>query len=103
MFYTIKLMNTTLATTQINIRTDDHTKRSIAIYARERGMSVSQFMLNATRGAMKRNTVTMEPLVPTPYLEKIMRQADADLAAGRNFSPPMDRNQAREHLLSLMK
>jgi hypothetical protein len=41
-------------------------------------------------------------LEPTPYLEKIMRKADADIKAGRNMSPPFNKKQALEHLKSLM-
>lgn len=80
------IMNTSLATDQINIRTDSKTKGLISAYARDRGMSVSQFMLNEARRAMKRKSVAIEPLEPSPYLAKLISEVEKDIKSGKNLS-----------------
>ena len=72
--------------TLINIRTDLPTKQSISEYAKEHGLTMSQFMLQASRIAMKRKNLVIEPLLPEPSLAKILRQADKDIASGKNIT-----------------
>ena len=88
----------------LTIRTDTTTKQAIADFAASLGLSTSAFITAVTLQAVREGRVVLtSTLEPTPYLEKIMRKADANLKAGRNISSPMNREQARTHLLSLMK
>jgi addiction module RelB/DinJ family antitoxin len=88
----------------LSIRTDDETKKEVADFAASVGLSVSGFVTVILKQAVREGRVVLTPtLEPTHYLETIMRKAEADLKAGRNVSPPMNRDQAREHLRSLMK
>ncbi len=88
----------------LTIRTDITTKQTIANFAASLGLSTSAFITAVTLQAVREQRVVLTPtLEPTPYLEKIMRKADADLKTGRNISPPMNRDEARAHLQSLMK
>ena len=94
-----------MSNTALTIRTNSETKKAIADFAASLGLSTSAFMTAVTLQAMRDQRVVLTPpaLEPTPYLEKIMRKAEADLKANRNISQPMNRDEAREHLRSLMK
>src|SRR5579872_5351774 len=97
-------MSYIMSNTLLSIRTDDQTKKEIAEFAKSVGLSVSAFVTVVLKQAIREGRVVLSPtLEPTPYLEKIMRKAEADLKADRNISPPMNRDEAREHLRSLMK
>jgi antitoxin component of RelBE/YafQ-DinJ toxin-antitoxin module len=89
----------------LTIRTDTKTKKAIADFAASLGLSTSAFITAVTLQAVREQRVvlTLQTLEPTMYLEKIMRKADADLEAGLNVSPSMNRSEAREHLRALMK
>lgn len=71
----------------LSIRTDDKTKKDITEFANSVGLSVSAFVTVVLKQAVKEGRVVLSPnLEPTPYLEKIMRQALADRKAGRNYT-----------------
>jgi len=72
----------------LTIRTDKKTKQQIADFAASVGLSTTSLMLAATMQAVRTGEVRLMPtLEPTPYLEKIMREADADIKIGKNLSP----------------
>lgn len=86
----------------LSIRTDDQTKKEIADFAASVGLSVSAFAMVILKQAVREGRVVLTPnLEPTPYLEKIMRKADADLAAGRNITTFKTKKEALTHLRSL--
>ncbi|HVC36753.1 MAG TPA: type II toxin-antitoxin system RelB/DinJ family antitoxin [Candidatus Dormibacteraeota bacterium] len=88
----------------LSVRTDDETKKEITGFAASVGLSVSAFVTVILKQAVREGRVVLTPtLEPTPYLEKIMRRAEADLKANRNISPPLNRYEAQKHLRSLMK
>jgi addiction module RelB/DinJ family antitoxin len=71
----------------LSIRTDDKTKSEITEFANSVGLSVSAFVTVILKQAVKEGRVVLSPtLEPTPYLEKIMREALADRKAGRNYT-----------------
>lgn len=77
--------------TMINIRTDEQTKKEIAKFAESVGLSVSAFATAVLKQAVRDGEITLKPtLEPTPYLKKIMREVDADVAAGKNMSKAYD-------------
>lgn len=74
--------------TVLSIRTDTKTKKQIAAFAASVGMPTSTFVTAVVKQAMRDRRVVLEPdLKPTPYLEKIMREADEDIKAGRTYGP----------------
>lgn len=76
-----------MSSTVLNIRTDEQTKKEIAQFAASVGLSVSAFATVVLKQAIREQKVVLTPtLQPTPYLEKIMRKADADIKTGRNFT-----------------
>lgn len=73
--------------TVLNIRTDVQTKSEITNFAASVGLSASAFVLAVVKQAVREKQVVLKPtLEPTPYLEKIMCEADADIKAGKNVS-----------------
>ena len=74
-------------TAALTIRTDPKTKKVIADFASSVGLSTSAFATAILLQAVREQQVLLTPaLEPTPYLKKIMRQADADIKAGKNIS-----------------
>jgi len=86
----------------LSIRTDDKTKKEIADFAASVGLSISAFATVILKQAVREGRVVLTPaLEPTPYLEKIMRLAEADYKAGRNVTKTKSRAEALAHLRSL--
>lgn len=86
----------------LSIRTDDQTKKEIAHFAASVGLSVSAFATVILKQAVREGRIVLTPtLEPTPYLEKIMRKAEADYKAGRNIRGPF--NTAEEMIADLEK
>lgn len=75
----------------LTIRTDPKTKKVIADFAASVGLSTSAFATAILLQAVREQRVVLTPtLEPTPYLEKVMREADADIKAGKNISKAYD-------------
>lgn len=88
----------------LSIKTDEHTKRELKDFAAELGVSSTAVVNMVIRQALRdRRVVLTTELEPTPYLEKIMRNADADFAADRNIAHTKGPGGALAHLDSLMK
>jgi antitoxin component of RelBE/YafQ-DinJ toxin-antitoxin module len=85
-----------------SIRTDDKTKKEVTEFAASVGLSVSAFVIVTLKQAMKEGRVVLTPtLEPSTYLEKTMREAKADYAAGRNVTKTRTKEEALAHLRSL--
>ena len=92
-----------MSDTLLSIRTDRQTKKEITKFANSVGLSVSAFVTVVLKQTMQEGRLVLTPeLKPTPYLEKVIRKAEADLKAGL-ATPTMNKQEARNHLLSLMK
>ena len=97
--YNVYIMSNTL----LSIRMDDKTKKEIKSFADSLGLSVSAFVTTVLRQTMQEGKVILTPnFEPTPYLQKVIKKADADLKAGL-ASPALIKKEARNHLESLMK
>lgn len=87
----------------LTIRTDSTTKQAIADFAASLGLSTSAFITAATLQAVREGQLTLTPLLePTPYLGKIMREAEEDLKHDRNITHTNSKKEAVSHLKSLM-
>lgn len=88
----------------LSIKTDAQTKRDIKDFAAKLGVSSTAFVNMVVKQALRdRRIVLTTDLEPTPYLEKLMRQAEADHSADRNITHTKGSNGALAHLDSLMK
>jgi antitoxin component of RelBE/YafQ-DinJ toxin-antitoxin module len=80
-----------MSNVQMSIRTDERTKQAIADFAASLGLSTSAFVTAVSLQAVRDRRLVLEPtLEPTPYLEKIMREADKDIKSGKNISKAYD-------------
>ena len=67
---------------------DEQTRQELKDFANQVGIPASSLVNASIRQMLRSGQVTFNTtLEPTPYLEKIMREADADIKAGRNLSP----------------
>jgi antitoxin component of RelBE/YafQ-DinJ toxin-antitoxin module len=83
----------------LNIKTDPATRRQLQDFAAEVGIPVSVIMNAQIKQMLRdRRIVLSAELEPTPYLEQVMDQVEADLAAGKNMTPAMDTKEAIAHL-----
>lgn len=91
-------MNTAI----LNIKTDPQTKGQLKAFASQLGLPVST-LLNAQIKQMLRNgkvefNITLEP---TPYLEAIIKEAEADYKANKNITRTTNRAELVDFLDSL--
>ena len=86
----------------LSIKTDPDTKARLKSFAAELGVTSTSLVNMVIKQAIRDRQITLSaPLIPTPYLEKIMRKADTDLEAGRNITTTKSKAEALAHLRSL--
>lgn len=92
-----------MSTVLLSIKTDEQTKQELKTFAAELGVSSTAFVNMIIKQALRDKRVVLSVnLEPTPYLEKIMREAEADYAADRNITHTKGAG-ALAHLDSLMQ
>lgn len=92
----------TTATTMLNVKVPTDLKRQVQAFAADFGIPVSAIVNNALRHVVAEREVTFaKPLVPNAKTAKELREARADILAGRNLSPVF--HDAEDFLLDLMK
>lgn len=80
-----------MADTVINIRTDAKLKREAAKVADSLGFTLSSVINASLRKLVKTKRVDFaESYEPTPYLARVIRQAEKDIKEGKNLSPAFD-------------
>jgi len=93
-----------MSSTLLSIKTDAQTKQDLKAFAAELGISSTAFVNLVIRQALRDRRITLTTdLEPTPYLEEIMRKADADYAADRDITHTTSTEETLAHLDSLMK
>jgi antitoxin component of RelBE/YafQ-DinJ toxin-antitoxin module len=86
----------------LSIRTDKNTKKEVTEFASSVGLSVSAFVTVILKQAVKEGRVVLTPnLEPTPYLEKIMRDALADYKVGKNITRTTNKAELKAYLDAL--
>lgn len=91
-----------MSTTLLSIKTDDKTKRDLQAFAAELGISSTAFVNMVVRQALRdRRVVLNTNLEPTPYLQKVIKEAEKDYAANRNITRTRSTKEAIAHLKSL--
>lgn len=86
----------------LSVKTDPDTKEQLKAFAAELGVSTTAFVNMVVKQALRdRRVVLSTDLEPTPYLENIMRKAEADYAAGRNITTLKGKKAILDHLRSL--
>ena len=88
----------------LSIKTDNQTKQDLKDFATELGVSSTALVNMVVKQALRdRRVVLSTALEPTPYLEDIMRKADADYATDRGITHTSSTEETLAHLDSLMK
>lgn len=83
----------------LSIKTDPQTKQELKEFASDMGLTTTALVNMVIKKTLREKRIVLEP---TPYLEKIMRQADKDLKAGKTSGPFHTADEAIAHLKSLM-
>ena len=87
----------------LTIKTDPDTKAQLKTFAAELGVSSTAFVNMVVKQALRdRRIVLSTTLEPTPYLEKIMREAEDDYKYDRDITHTNNPEEALAHLDSLM-
>jgi len=88
----------------LSIKTDEQTKLDLKNFANELGVSSTALVNLVVKQALRdRRVVLSTTLEPTPYLKKVMRQADADYAADHDITHTKGSKGALAHIDGLMK
>lgn len=89
-------------TITMNIRMDAETRRKLKEFAGQVGIPATS-LVNASIKQMLRNkqVVLTTHLEPTPYLEKIIKEAEADYATGKNITTTHSDQETLTFLRSL--
>ncbi len=86
----------------MNIRLDEETRRELKDFAAQIGIPASSLVNANIRQMLRARKVTFNTtLEPTPYLEKIIKEAEADYAAGRNITTTKTDEDTLAYLRSL--
>ena len=84
----------------LSIRIDAQTKQQIADFAASLGLSVSAFATVVLKQAVREGRVVLTPGLeePTPYLQKIIDEAEADYKAGKNITTVTNAAELKAYL-----
>ncbi len=86
----------------INFKVDKEIKEEAQKLARDLGVPLSTIINAQIKQMLRSRTVTLTTdLKPTPYLEKLIKEAEADYAAGKNITHTNSVEEALAHLDSL--
>ena len=93
-------MNSVLLT----VKTDTDTKTKLKSFAEELGVTSSALVNMVVKQALREKRLVLDiNSEPTPYLAKIMREADEDYKNDRNITHTKNPQEALVHLNGLMK
>lgn len=97
------MYNWCMSQTPITIKIDSTLKQQAQKLAKTLGLSLSAIIENQLKVVVAdRRVVFEEELKPTPYLQNIIDEAEADYKAGRNFSGPFTSfEEVKQHLDSI--
>lgn len=88
----------------LSIKTDAQTKQDLKSFAAELGVSSTALVNMVVKQALRdRRIVLSAGLEPTPYLERVMSEADADYKANRNITHTNGASEALSHLDRLIQ
>lgn len=82
-------------TITMNIRMDEATRQDLKKFATHIGIPATSLVNASIRQMLRTGAVTFNSsLVPTPYLENIITEAEADYKTGRNIHGPFNSAEA---------
>ncbi len=82
-------------TITMNIRMDEATRQDLKKFATDIGIPATSLVNASIRQMLRAGAVTFNTnLEPTPYLENIIMEAEADYKTGRNIHGPFNTAKA---------
>src|SRR3989338_1976811 len=91
-------------TTMVHVRVSKKVNKEAQKVARSLGVPLSLVAEQAfKRFTVERRLLVEEPLKPTPYLEKILREAEKNRKKPKNWSGSFRGDELVEHLRKLSK
>jgi len=88
----------------LTIKTDVKTKQDLKDFATELGVSTTALVNLVLKQTLRDKKIVINTdLEPTPYLEKLMKEAEADYKADKNIIHTNSPAEALAHLDSLVK
>jgi addiction module RelB/DinJ family antitoxin len=89
-----------MSQTPLTIKIDSDVKHQAQKLAKGLGLSLSSIIENQLRKVVEERRVVFEEVIrPTPYLQKIIDEAEADHKASRNISGPFKTfDEVKQHL-----
>ena len=89
-------------TVTINVRTDAKTRQELKKFAQKIGVPASSLINASIKDMLRRKSVSFTTTPqPTPYLEHVIKEAEADYKAGKNFTKTTTIEETLAHLRSL--
>lgn len=86
----------------LTIKTDADTKKELKALAAEFGTTITSLVNMLVKQTIRDRHITLNAtLKPTPYLEKIIREAERDYKAGRNITRVTNKAELEEYLGTL--
>jgi addiction module RelB/DinJ family antitoxin len=75
----------------LSIKTDSKTKQDLKSFASELGITSTAFVNMVIKQALRdRKIVLTSNFEPSPYLKKLLEQAEKDIKDNKNLSPTFD-------------
>lgn len=91
-----------MSTTLLSIKTDEDTKAELKAFAKTLGISSTALVNLLIKQTLRDRRVEIDaPLQPTPYLQKIMREADEHIKTGENITSFDNVDEALDYLDTL--
>ena len=86
----------------LTIKTDPDTKEQLKSFATELGVSSTAFVNMVVKQALReRRVVLTTEREPTPYLKKIIKEAEADYKKGKNIITITNQAELEDYLQTL--
>jgi antitoxin component of RelBE/YafQ-DinJ toxin-antitoxin module len=88
--------------TTMNIRMDEETRQDLKDFAARLGIPASSLVNASIRQMLRAQEVTFTTVLePTPYLQRIIKEAEADYKAGKNITRVTNRAELEAYLDTL--
>lgn len=86
----------------MNIRMDEDTRKKLKDFAGQVGIPATSLVNASIKQMLRNQQVTLSTaLEPTPYLEKIIKEADADYKADKNITRTTNKTELETYLSSI--
>jgi antitoxin component of RelBE/YafQ-DinJ toxin-antitoxin module len=91
-----------MRTSTINVRVDTKTRKDLKKFAAEVGVPTSSLIHASIRQMLRTRAVSFTTeLSPTPYVQELVKKAQADFKAGKRITSVSDKEELDAYLRAL--